>query len=96
MDFLSSYGLLTQKNEMKQKQEKMKIEWWYLPYILAYGFFLFFFVSYAGKYGLSDLVLKGQSKHEILFNIGVWMVLVMFCLDGFFDSLSKLHNRMKK
>lgn len=61
-----------------------------------YGFFLFFFLIYIGKYGISDLILKRGSKHEIIFNIGVWFVLTGFCINGLFKEISQRKGDRKK
>ncbi len=56
---------------------------------IVYGFFMFFFVIYIGKFGISDLVLESTTSWSILFNIGLWFVLVMFCMNGFFQSAER-------
>lgn len=79
------YRGIKSKDNWKGGRE-MKSIFEYLE-IFIYGFFLFFFLIYIGKYGLTDLILKGGTTHEILFNIGVWFVLVTFCIDGLMRSL---------
>ena len=53
---------------------------------IAYGFFIFFFAIFVGKFGISDLILESITKWHIVFNIGAWFVLIMFCINGFSDS----------
>jgi len=75
----------------KYNKKNKKILDYILEYfeMAIYGFLLFFFLIYIGKYGLSDLILKGGTKHEIIFNIGIWVVLVSFCVDNLFESFKK-------
>lgn len=58
-------------------------------YGILYGFFTIFFIVYIGKFGLSNLVIQGNTRWIELFNIGIWFVLEMFCLNGFVNSLKK-------
>ena len=57
--------------------------------VFVSGFFLFFFLIYAGRYGLTNFILKGGSTHETLANVGIWYVLIMFVLKEFCGSLSE-------
>ena len=66
-----------------------------------YGFLMFFFILYIGKFGVSDLILEPINKWNIIFNIGAWFVLTMFCAKGLFanhtkETSSKFHNRKLK
>lgn len=49
-----------------------------------YAFFMFFFMLYIGKFGITGLILEPINTWNVLFNLGVWFVLVMFCMDGLF------------
>ena len=60
---------------------------------IAYGFFMIFFMIYIGKFDLTNLILTGTTVWDILFNIGVWFVLVMFCINNFFDAAVKTKQR---
>lgn len=51
------------------------------------GFFVFFFILYIGKFGITHLILEGDTRWKIIFNIGVWYVLVMYTFDKFFEHL---------
>ncbi len=53
---------------------------------IAYGFFLIFFMIFIGKFGLINLILEPITKWHMIFNIGVWFVLVMFCMENFFNA----------
>ncbi len=43
---------------------------------------------YIGKFGLENFILVGDSKWILLLNIGIWYVLVMFCMREFIHSLN--------
>ncbi len=75
--------------ETKQKTKKFKRSIFNYLEMGLYFFFMFFFIIYVGRYGLAGLILKGGSKHEIIFNIGVWFVLTTYCIDKFFMILDK-------
>jgi len=58
-------------------------------YILVYGFFMFFFLIYIGRFGLSNFIIIEKNTWDVLFNVGVWFVLTMFCADNFFKELKQ-------
>ena len=53
---------------------------------LIYGFFMLFFFIYIGKFGIANLILEPTNKWKIIFNLGVWSILVSYCMDKFFDN----------
>ena len=71
---------------------KRKINYYNLSQFLINGFLLAIVIYYAGVYGISDLVLKGDSRHEIILNITIWYVLAMACLDRTFENLRKINE----
>lgn len=51
-----------------------------------YGLLMIFFILYIGKFGISNLILEPINKWNIVFNIGTWFVLTMFCANGLFSK----------
>ncbi len=60
---------------------------------VVHGFFLFFFIFFIGKVELANLILEPTTKWNIFFNIGVWFVLVSFCMDKFFGAAGEAKER---
>jgi len=56
----------------------MKEKFFCILNIIIHGFITFFLIIYGGKYGLTDMIFKGGSKHEIIFNTVVWATLVLY------------------
>jgi len=54
-----------------------------------YGFLAFFFILYIGEFGISSLILEPINKWNIIFNIGVWYVITMYCLDKLFTKYTE-------
>lgn len=63
---------------------------------VAYGFFMFFFIIFTPSLGLSSFLLDPITKWHMIFNIGVWFVLVMFCTERFFEAAEKTEQRRLK
>lgn len=64
---------------------------------LVYGFFIIFFIIFIGKFGIGGLVLSPTNTWNIIFNIGLWFVLISFCMDKFFNAAEdKMTNRLKR
>jgi len=60
----------------------------YLPSILGMiinFFFFFFLLFYIQKFGISSFILQGVDSWRMILNICIWYVLVMYCIDKFFD-----------
>ena len=72
---------------------KMKLLDYFSICGIVYGFFMFFFIFYVGKFGIAELILDPITIWHIIFNIGVWFVLVSFCMDNFFDSAERTMQR---
>ena len=55
----------------------------FLKYLdtIMYSFFGFFFIFYIGKFGITSLVIPGTSSWQVIFNLGVWFVLVSYCVN---------------
>ena len=53
------------------------------------GFLTFFFILYIGKFGVSSLILEPINKWNMIFNVGVWYVITMYCLDKLFANYTK-------
>ena len=70
---------------MTSKKANVTIIDWFE--IIINGFLGFFFLFYIGKFGVSNLIFESEDKWKIIFNIGIWYVLVMYCFDKFFDRL---------
>lgn len=74
----------------------MKLSDYFNLYGMVYGFFMIFFILFIGKFGIANLILEPISEWNILFNIGVWFVLVFFCMNHFFDEAKKKEKRRLK
>ena len=44
-------------------------------------FLAIFFLLYIGKFGLSDFIIPGDNKWALILNIGIWFVLVDYCIN---------------
>ncbi len=71
----------------------MKLSDYFNFYGIVYGFFMFFFIFFIGKFGFTNLILESTNNWNELFNIGVWFVLVMFCMNEFFSGAERAEKR---
>lgn len=60
--------------------------------IILNGFFVIFFVLYIARFGLTDLVLNPDDTWKVIFNIGIWYVLIMHVIN----ELGCYYFKMKK
>jgi len=63
---------------------------------IVHGFFLFFFIFFLHVSNIRSLVVEPITSWHIVFNIGVWFVLTMFCMNGFIDSAANTEARRLK
>jgi len=60
---------------------------------IVYVFFMFFFIWFIRISNITSLIVEPITQWHVVFNIGVWFVLVMFCMNGFLDSASRSEAR---
>ena len=73
----------------------MRFSWRYFP-ILLYGFLMFFFLWYIGEFGITNLVLEPITKWQVVFNIGLWLIIVMYFIDKFFEEIRLVQKEFAK
>ncbi len=63
----------------------------------VHGFFIVFFSVFISKFGITNLILDSSTNWNIIFNVGVWFVLISFCANRFFDAAdNKKQRRLKE
>jgi len=63
---------------------------------ILYSFFGLFFIFYVGKFGISNLVIPSTSAWQTLFNLGVWFVLVSYCINHVLPEPDWNNEKKKK
>lgn len=79
------------------EKNKTKLSDYFNMYGIMYGFFMIFFAIFIAKIGISSFLLDPITKWHKVFNIGVWFVLISFCVNNFFNSVEESKkNRLKR
>ena len=81
------------KEKKKIEGSRIKLSDYFTLQGVMHGFFMFFFIIFMGKFGISNFILGPTNKWNIVFNIGIWFVLVSYCMDRFFDSAELSRKR---
>jgi hypothetical protein len=58
-------------------------------FIAGWGLMLSFFICYAGKYGITEFIIKNPTKIESILNILIWVTLTLTINNNFWDEIKK-------
>jgi hypothetical protein len=58
-------------------------------FIIGWGLMLLFFIWYAGKYGITEFIIKNPTKIESILNILIWGTLTLTINNNFWDEIKK-------